>query len=267
VSPGLGTRTRPPTAPTPPVDPRIQARRDQVDQERTRRRRRRLVVAAVVAVLAATAWFVTHGPFLDVDRIAAVGTPNVPVSQVVETAGIRSGQHLVEVDEGAARARLRALPWVADAKVSVGWDGTARLSVTERVPVVAVVDGPNRWTLADAKGRALASVGAVPPGVIPVAGVASVAPGTTFGSGLDAPLDLVARLTPGLRTRVASIVVGKDGAIGMTLDPEGVVLLCQPTALGQKLSTLTTFFAHVDDRGLATVDACIPGSLDVTRVP
>jgi hypothetical protein len=44
-----------------------------------------------------------------------------------------------------------------------------------------------------------------------------------------------------------------------------VVLMCQPTQLPQKLAALTTFFAHVDDRDLAVVNACIPDTITATR--
>ena len=119
--------------------------------------------------------------------------------------------------------------------------------------MLAVADGPSRWVLADAHRRALAVVGAVPAGVVPVAGVAPVAAGRApSGPALDAPLAVAAHLTPGLRTRVGAggITVAGDGSITMALQPSGVAKLCQPVDLATKLSGLTTFFAHVDDRGL-----------------
>ncbi len=249
------------------VDPRIQARRDEVVSERVRRRRRRsVVVAAVVAVLA-LGWFVTHSSLLAVHRVVITASPHVPPTQVAQVAGIRVGQHLVDVDESAARASLLRLPWVATARVAVGWNGVAHVAVTERTPVLAVVDGPSRWVLADADRRALAVVVAVPPGVVVASGVAPVPPGSTFGSALGAPLAVLAQLTPGLRTRVGpgGIAVATDGSITMALQPSGTLQLCQPTDLATKMSGLTTFFARVDDRGLAVVNACIPDAITLTR--
>jgi hypothetical protein len=156
---------------------------------------------------------------------------------------------------------------VATAHVSVGWDGVARLAVTERTPTVAVADGPGRWVLADGQGRALAEVAAVPAGVVAVSGVHLVAVGDRFGEALTGALAVAHDLTPGLRSRVGGggITVGGDGSLTMALQPSGVAQLCQPVALPTKLNALTTFFAHVDDRGLAVVNACVPQSIDATR--
>ncbi len=249
------------------VDPRIQARRDQVVSERVRRRRRRSVVVAVVVAALALGWFVTHSSLLAVHRVVITASPHVPAAQVAQVAGIRVGQHLIDVDESEAQARLMRQPWVADARVSVGWNGVARVAVAERKPVLAVVDGPSRWVLADADRRALAVVDAVPAGVVAVSGVAPVSPGATFGPAVGAPLAVLAQLTPGLRTRVGAggIGVGSDGSITVALQPSGTLQLCQPVDLATKMSGLTTFFARVDDRGLAVVNACIPDAITLTR--
>ena len=248
------------------VDPRIQARRDLVAQERAATRRRRLLVVAGVLAVIALAWGVTYSPLLAVHRVVARGTPHVPTAEVVAASGIHAGEHLVDVDEGRARARLLALPWVADAHVDVSWGGTARLSVTERVPVAAVVAGPGRWLLVDAKGRALARVAAVRAPLVVVSGIGAVTPGASFGAALAAPLRIVAELHPGLRSRVASIGAGKDGTIVLRLRSGGVAELCQPDELPAKLASLTTLFAHVDDQGVRVVNVCVPDSPTITRV-
>ena len=75
----------------------------------------------------------------DVDQVVVAGTPHVSTDQVMEVSGVRVGQNLVDVDAGAVRAHLMALPWVADARVDLDWwSGVVRISVTERVPVAAV---------------------------------------------------------------------------------------------------------------------------------
>jgi cell division septal protein FtsQ len=256
--------TRPP--PTSEMDPRIQARRDLVAVERRTRRRRRLIGLAVVVGVLAVAWVVTHSPLLAVHKVIAVGTTHVPAQAVLAAAGIHDGQHLLDVDEGAARARLLALPWVADAKVDVSWQGTARLRVTERTPVAAVVAGRSRWMLVDATGRAIARVATVRPTMPVVSGLAAVAPGATFGSALTPPLQVIAALHPGLRSRVAGIVVTRDGSLLLRLRSGGVAQLCQPVDLAAKLASLTTVFAHVDDQGLKVVNVCIADSPTITRV-
>jgi cell division protein FtsQ len=249
------------------VDPRIQARRDQVEQDRTRRRRRRLVVVAAVLGAVALAWLLVRSPLLSVRHVVAKGTPHVPVSEVRTVAGLHDGQRLVGLDTGAAERRLMALPWVATARVSTSWDGTVRIAVTERRPVAAVAQGVGRWMLVDAAGRALGLAPRVPPGVIAIRGrLPHVRAGQQYGASLRAPLQVVAVLHPGLRTRVAAVLVPTPGALELALRPGGVADLCSAVDLRDKLFSLTTVFAHVDDTDLASVDVCIPDTPRITRV-
>jgi len=249
------------------VDPRIQARRDEVDRQRHRRRRTWLIGGAVALAVAATAWFVTHSPLLDVDHVVAVPTTHVTEQQLLDEAGVRPGDHLVDVDPGAVRNRLLALPWVGDATVGVDWWGTVTLAATERTPVAAIADGAGAFVLADASGRALTTlgVGADLGGAIIVDGIAAVAPGEQFGPGLDAPLEVIGALTPGLRTRVISVVPGPDGAIDLHVYPQGSVELCQPERLAAKVRTLQTVFADVDDTGLKILNVCDPDNVRIIR--
>jgi cell division protein FtsQ len=249
------------------VDPRIQARRDQVDRERAQRRRRRTVVAGLVVATLGLAWLVVHSPLLAVRRVEVTGTPHVPPAEVRRVAGIATGQHLVGLDAGAARARLLALPWVADARVRVDWGGTVRMSVTERRPVAAVAVGPARWMLVDASGRALGLQPAVPAGLMPVrTPPGSARPGAAFGPAVREALEVTTALRAGLRSRVTAVVVGSDASLSLGLRPTGVVHLCSPDQLTEKLAALTTVFAHVDDQQIAVVDACIPDLTRITRI-
>ena len=60
------------------VDPRIQARRDQVVSERIRRRRQRSVVVAALVAVVALGWLVTHSSLLAVHRLVITASPHVP---------------------------------------------------------------------------------------------------------------------------------------------------------------------------------------------
>ena len=181
------------------MDPRIQARRDEVDRQRQRRRRLWLAGAAAVVAVIALVWFVTHSALLDVDHIRATATTHVSEQDLLDASGLHPGDRLVDVDPGAVRNRLLALPWVQDATVDVDWWGTVNLAVSERTPVAAISDGAGAFVLADASGRALTTlpVGADLGGAIIVDGIAPVAPGERFGPGLDAPLEVIAALDTG----------------------------------------------------------------------
>ncbi len=202
------------------VDPRIQARRDQVVSERIRRRRQRSVVVGALVAVVALAWAVTHSSLLAVHRLVITGSPHV--------VGRRGGPDLGYPRRPAPHRRRRAQRLGPASCASPGWPrpGSAWAGTGWRIwpspnatRSLAVVDGPSRWVLADAGRRALAVVDAVPAGVVAVSGVAPVPPGATFGSALDAPLAVVAHLSPGLRTRVGAggVAVAADGSLTMSL--------------------------------------------------
>ena len=105
------------------------------------------------------------------------------------------------------------------------------------------------------------------PGLIGIENVAPVEPGSDFGPGIQAPLEVIAGLSPGLRSRVYSVVAGTDGTIQLRVLPSGVVDLCRPDQLPEKLANATTWFADVDDTRLAVLKMCIPDSPVATRLP
>ena len=262
----MSTATAVREAPPPPVDPRIQARRDEVVRTQRRRRRGRLAALGAVLVLGGLAWLVTHSPLLDVDRVKVEASDHVPTDQVVAAAGVRPGDHLIDLDPGTIRGRLLALPWVADAKVAIDWTGgDVHLAVTDRVPVAAVSDGAGAWTLVDATGRAIAAAPAGDPGMVAIEGLAPAAPGADLGPAAEVALQIVNGLGSGLRTRITSVVVAADGSLQLKVRPDALVQLCTPDRIDAKLRSLTTFFAKVDDTDLATVNVCVPDNPTATR--
>ncbi|MEI7592792.1 MAG: FtsQ-type POTRA domain-containing protein [Actinomycetes bacterium] len=249
------------------VDPRIQARRDQVQNARHRRRLGRLAVVVVAIGLAGVVYAALESPLLDVNTLSFDSSEHVSVEQMTETAGIAIGDQLMGINPESVRNRLRSLPWVDDAHVTVNWrSGTVHLQVTERVPTAAMSDGAGGFDLIDQSGRAIAPAAADAGLPIAIEGLAPVAPGAEIGPGGDAPLAILAALTPSLKSRVQAIVVGADGSIDLKVRPQGVVNLCQPERLPEKLRSLTTLFAQVDDTDLATMNVCVPNSPIVTRL-
>jgi cell division protein FtsQ len=250
------------------VDPRIQARRDEVSREQQRRRRRRLVAVGAVVAALAVAFGLSHSAAFDVDEVVVAATPHVSADEVMEAGRLRVGQNLVDVDTGAVRSRLRALPWVADARVDLDWwAGVVRVTITERVPVAAVATSTAEWVVSDASGHAIATLPPGGPGLIAIENVAPVEPGSDFGPGIRAPLDVIAGLSPGLRSRVFAVIAGTDGSVQLRVLPSGIVDLCQPDQLIEKLAHVDTWFADVDDTKLATLNVCVPDSPVATRLP
>jgi cell division protein FtsQ len=252
----------------PEVDPRIQARRDEVDHARLRRRRRWWFGLLGGLTLLLALWWALRGPLLSVRRVQAAPTAHLSAADLRAAAGIASGDRLLGLDTGAAARRLEALPWVDRAHVTTSWRGTVHISVTERHPVFLVANRAGQpWILADATGRALGLSTAAPPGLLIVAGPAPVGPGHQLGAAFTGVRQLEPLLTAGLRSRVIAVLVAADGSMQLQLQPSGTAELCQPTGLSWKLADLTTFFAHVDDRGLLSANACTKGSVFATHTP
>lgn len=135
----------------PPVDPRIEARRNDV---RSRRRLRIWVTAGIVIVLAAAAYGISQSPLLDVDEIEVIGAPRTGAGQILEAAGVEVGTPLLGLDLSGPRESIVALPWVDQVRSSRTWGGKVTFDVTERRAVAQIPVG-EEWALADIQGRVL----------------------------------------------------------------------------------------------------------------
>ncbi|MCU1354525.1 MAG: FtsQ-type protein, partial [Acidimicrobiales bacterium] len=135
-----------------PIDPRIQARRVEVQRDRGRRRLHRLVALGVVAGLVLAAVGATRSPLLDVDHIRVSGAKRTDRAALSRAAGVRLRRPLLDVDPGAIARRVEALPWVQRAIVRRSWPGTVMIQVSERRPLAVVTEaaGP---VLVDRDGR------------------------------------------------------------------------------------------------------------------
>ncbi len=254
------------------VDPRIEARRREVEREvqRDHGRRRRSRVAAFVIVTAAIALVVglVQSPLLDVDRFDVASTGHVSTDELLAVSGVELGDPLALVDAEAIRARILVLPWVADASVTAKWPGTLRLAVTERVPVaMAPVDGG--FVLIDADGRVLGP-SANPPapdlaGPRPIEGLVVPAPGNHLDARGQVTLEVLAAVPSGVRTRLEAVVIDGDGDVSLRLRPDMVAVVGSTADLDQKMRTLKTVLAQVVLDDIETIDLQVAGRADVRR--
>lgn len=247
------------------VDPRIQARRDQVALARHRRRRRWKVAIFAALVLVVGAWFATRSALLDVDEIIVVGSQHTGPDEVRAVAGVQPGDQVVDVEPGEVRDRLLALPWVADARVDVSWRGELTIEVDERRPVATIADAEGRVMLVDAEGRVLAEATAPDATLLTVDGMVAGAPGEVLPEPVGDALAVVEAVTPGLRSRIERVTIDPDRQITLQVRPSGRVRFCGATEVEAKVRALRSLFAQVDDTDLRTVDVCVPDQAVVTR--
>lgn len=248
------------------IDPRIAARRDAVESEKRRRRGRWWLAVAIVAAILVGAWFITRTPILDVDRITVQGAVVTTTDDIVTASGLRTGEPLLEVDSSKAAARIKELPYIATAKVSREWDGLVTIEVTERVPVALAVTSDGVPMVVDQSGRVLAPHVAEDGIGVVLVGVEAGPVGTTI-DGVSGALEVASLLSPGMRTRVASISTAPDGSLTLDLSPQGTVVLGPPNDLAAKVEALRIVMAQVDQRDLASINVVNPTTPVVVRTP
>jgi cell division protein FtsQ len=254
----------PPAAET--IDPRIRARREEVQRARQVRRRRWFIGFAIALSVVSSSWFVTRTALLDVDQIQVAGSTHTTDDEVRAASGVAVGDQILDVDGGAIRARLLALPWVADASVESSWSGDVVLRIREREPVAMFTDAEARAVLVDGEGRVLAVAALPDADLVAVQGVAAGAPGEHVADS-DGALAVINAMTPSLRSRVETLVVAPEGQIELKARPSGVVWFGEATEIDAKVRSLQGWFARVDDRGLATLDVRVPDRPTATRLP
>lgn len=258
-----GSTSLPPSGRAAParIDPRIRARRIEVQRVEGRRRLQRLVDLGLVLTVAAAFIGALWTPLLDVDEIRVKGADRTGAAAVLEQAGILAGDPLVSVDLAAAGRRVRALPWVGEVRLHRGVDGVVAITVEERVPVawVATSNGP---VLVDREGRVLGSDPAVT-GQLELSDVARVPEVGGFLAELHRPVLRLAErldaLVPGaVATLSADPLVGRLAAGGEVHFGDG-------SLLDAKIQSLRTVLEQVDLTCLAVVDLRLPGSPVLTR--
>jgi len=223
----------------PRMDPRIARRRLEVRREEGRRRLRILVTCSVAAVIVCLLVGSLWTPIFKVRHVrvnlgpaptgpAVPATVSLNAQQVIAAAGLAKRRLMIDVDGAAVARRLDGVPVLGDARVSIDWPGTVRVSVVERRPVATAAapaqqGSPPRWALVDATGRVL-SVTSTPVAGLPViyGSGALPGPGGWFqgSAGPSAPLSTAA--APGARSPVSAALVDMNARSDSTDVPEGI---------------------------------------------
>ena len=107
---------------------------------------------ALIATLAAA---------LQVREVRIVGVRRFPARDVEAVLRSALGSPTIATRASALRARVRTVPWVADAAVRVSLDGVVTCVLLEREPVAVAVD-EGVYQFVDREGRLLATVSSIP---------------------------------------------------------------------------------------------------------
>jgi cell division protein FtsQ len=130
--------------------------------------------------------------------------------QVADAAAVPLGVPLIRQDLDAIAQRATTLPQVASATVRRHWPSTVTVTVTERRPLLAILQ-PTGYALVDAQGVAFETRPRVPAGVLRTDADPGNAP-------LLADLAVVAAALPdGLRARVDRLTSTSGGDVTLVL--------------------------------------------------
>ena len=190
------------------IDPRIEARREEIRRESGRKRLRVLVIVAVVLVTLVGTYLTIESPFLDVDHVDVTGAVHLSPEQVRAAAAIAPGRALLRVDLGAVARRVERLPWVARVHVKRDLPGTLRVQVVEAKPV-AFVRARGQVAVIGPDDRVIAWSRTVPAGGVEITGVRRV---PARGQLLSPPgtAAVVEAVPAELRPRVRAIALRPD---------------------------------------------------------
>jgi cell division protein FtsQ len=213
-------------------DRRLLERRRAIVVERVRRRRR-VLLAVVVAVVASVGLYqLARSPLFGLTEVRVEGAGPDLRAAVLSAANVRSGQPYLDIDPGAVRRRVEALPAVASARVARSYPSSLRIVVSERVPTAVVSSGGAYWLVA-ADGMVLRRLAGRPApgrGALPLVADVPLPPGVGPGTRLppDNPLanalSALGHMDPVLKRQVAAVTAGSIDSLQLGLRDGAVVL-------------------------------------------
>lgn len=246
----------------PPVDPRLAARRREVEEDRGRRRRRRLGLGLGVAAVVAGAYGVTRTALVDVDRVTVRGVEGSAATAVRDLVAVEPGTALLDVDTASVEDRVSTLAWVGAVDATRHWPGSLEVRVSARVPVAVDPDG----VMVDATGRVLGADGPVRPAHLPRIDHTLGRPGTTVEPQARELVEVLAALPPALAAQVAAgRVVGTD--VVLTLDDGISVRIGDARRLTAKFVAVEALLEQAGRSTIAGLDVRVPSSPSVKPVP
>ena len=113
---------------------------------------RRFFALAGLAIVAGAAWALLGNRVFVVRSVTVTGTHLLAPGQVIAAADVSLGTPLLSVDTGAVTRRVEAIGDVASATVTEDWPDHLAITVTERVPAMAVRMAGGGYDLVDPTG-------------------------------------------------------------------------------------------------------------------
>jgi cell division protein FtsQ len=237
------------------TDPRIHARRVEVQRQNGRHRLRIVLGFVVLVLLSAGAVALTHTSLFAARKVVIVGTTNIARSEILGVTGLDGKPLLIDINSATLARRVERLAWVDSATVSVEWPSTVSIAVVERVPVAADALPGGGYALLDSSGRVLEDR-AIRPVSLPVIALpqAPGKPGSFLGVSARAVLMAAAALPVSLLPRVDEIITSSAQGVVLRLKGGLEAVLGNDQSLPQKFVSLVTVLNRVNLAGVGGID-------------
>ena len=125
----------------------------------------RMVSLSIVLLLAALIGRLLVDQRMYVRELNLGGASLVPAEEIYKESGL-ARQHIFWVNPAVVQRRLEAVSGIASAQVSVQWPNVVTVLVTEKVPVIKLIEGKQEWWVNTA-GERFTARGDVP-GLLPI---------------------------------------------------------------------------------------------------
>ncbi len=188
------------------------------------KRRRWKRWAALVVVCCAALWLFREAlvrlPWRPINEVTILGARNVDPQVIREAAQVSVSAPMFSVNIDSVIARVKAVPWVLDARVTRRLSGRFEIHVSERVPVALIWDG--EFHLLDASGYTAPLDGTPAPDAPLVTGLRLDR--AHVGEELEHlgwALRIVSELEP-LRSVVSEVSLADSTMMVMVLSPNGI---------------------------------------------
>jgi cell division protein FtsQ len=161
---------------------------------------------AGVAIVGGAGWALLGNRVFVVRSVSVTGTHLLAPAQVIAAADVSLGTPLLSVDTGAVTRRVEAIGDVASATVAEDWPDHLAITVTERVPAMAVRMADGGYDLVDPTGVVVRHANAKP-AALPL--LVTSLPGSALrgNAAVTAAADVLAELQPWLARQVAEVTV------------------------------------------------------------
>jgi len=231
------------------IEPRLRDRRIAIRRAAGRKRLKWAAAATAVVVFVVAALAVLGSGLFAVEDVRIEGAEQTTEADLAPIVEELRGTPVLRTDTERIEDMLKALPWVADARVSTQFPDGATVELRERLPAASFQGSDGAWRLIDDTGRVLALSGEAPAGYLTVSGngYPDVDAGEFAPPGLKGAATLARSLTPAVQARAASIAVTPNGADLRLTFTDGTEIRFGPAEdLVQKLVRLET---KLDDLG------------------